>query len=134
MRGVWVAESVRSTQRLKPGGKKHIPRIYKSYLSWRVIISVPTTRPVYTEVPLFEKPVSLGVHGEARALLLQGFVWLQETHSQQEGLARLVAELEGVLKAFDSELSKPSFRRFPTWNQAVSTRGGSPVSLSSPRC
>ena len=129
-----MAELVRSTQRLKPGGKKHIPRIYKSNLSWRVIISVPTTRPVYTEVPLFEKPVSLGVHGEARALLLQGFVWLQETHSPQEGLARLVAELEGVLKAFDSELSKPSFRRFPTCNQAVSTRGGSPVSLSSPRC
>uniref|UniRef100_A0A8C2PBG4 glycerophosphocholine cholinephosphodiesterase n=1 Tax=Capra hircus TaxID=9925 RepID=A0A8C2PBG4_CAPHI len=55
--------------------------------------------------------------------LMTGFVWLQETHSRQEGLARVAAELEGVLKAFDSELSKPSFRRFPTRSQAVSTPG-----------
>lgn len=129
-----MAESVRSTQRLKPGEKKHIPRIYKGNLSWHVIISAPTTRAVYAEVPLFKKPVSLGIHGEARAFLLQGFVWLQETRSRQEGLARVAAELEGVLKAFDSELSKPSFRRFPTRSQAVSTPGGSPVSPPSPCC
>lgn len=67
-----MAESVRSTQRLKPGEKKCIPRIYKGNLSWHIIISAPTTRAVYAEVPLFVKPVSLGVHGEARAFLLQG--------------------------------------------------------------
>lgn len=84
-----MAEWVRNTQRLKAAGKKHLPRIYRSNLSQRVIISAPTTRPVYTEVPLLKKPVFLGVHGDARALLLQGFVWLQETHSRQEGLARV---------------------------------------------
>lgn len=44
------------------------------------------------------------------------------------------AELKDVLKAFDSEHSKPFSRRFPTHSQAVPTPGGSPVSLPSPRC
>lgn len=55
------------------------------------LFKLPIDKPLYTKVPLFQKHVSLGFHGDEREFLLYG-VQLLETHSLKKGTVRLVGK------------------------------------------
>lgn len=98
------------------------------------LFQLPTTRAVYAEVPLFKKPVSLA-STVSQGILVTGVRLASRNTFPAGGAGEGGAELEGVLKAFDSELSKPSFRRFLyTESQAVSTPGWVSCLTPSPCC
>lgn len=105
-----AAEAVKTPHRLKLG-EKSVPRGQKNTLSWHIIISAPINGPLYTEVPLFRKYVSLGFHDHERVFLLHG-VQLLETRSRK-GTVRVVGKAKHVVKAFDYNNSKAFSRRFP---------------------
>lgn len=67
-----VTEAAKNTNWLMPWEKIVFQEFAKIISPGTSLFKLPINKPLYTKVPLFQKRVSLGFHGDEREFLLHG--------------------------------------------------------------